>query len=353
MIDLNAYQPVRQANPGIARKYYKYAFHVFLVGIIYLFWTVYAYRSVRDLSSFLRLFSFASVYVVIVYLNVFVLFKKLFLKGAVKSYVWTTMATFFSGTLILQWIYAPSWRDLLVQFSDPAFYTETFIHFVKCITFTGLGIVYMLFDKWMEGERRIAILENSNLKAELDNLKSQVSPHFLFNTLNNLYVLTKTKPALASQVVLELSDLMRYQLYDCSYEKLPLQKEMDYVKNLLSLEMLRKDKWVFNIDFPDDIPAGIYIEPLLFITLVENAVKHGTQQLETGIIEISMEVQPEQIIFRLVNSKPAAMPENTQKARPIGLNNLKRRLDLLYPQRHQLILSNEDDIFVAILILQL
>lgn len=339
--------------PDFLKKYYRPVFHIFLVGTIYTFWIAYVYKSITTWGAFAQIFSYASTYVLIVYFNIYFLFNRFFLKGRLGMYLITTLASFFAGCLVLMRIYSPSWSEFFQSFTRTAFFVEMLILGIKCITFSGLGITYRLFDMWVEGERKITMLANANLKAELDNLKSQVSPHFLFNTLNNLYVLTKTKPALASQTVLELSDMMRYQLNECNQERVPLRRELEYIRSLLALELLRKEKWDVAIHFPEKPADNIHIEPFLFITLIENAIKHGLQQAETGSIKVTLQLSADTLVFNIVNTKPGRSPATMNGTTHIGLQNLGRRLELLYPQRHRLELIDKGNEYIATLTLNL
>src|SRR6185295_11462360 len=138
----------------------------------------------------------------------------------------------------------------------------------------GSVIGLRVFKKWINDMQQMNELHQINLKTELEQLKSQVNPHFLFNTLNNLLVLTKTDPEKASQVLLGLSDLLRYQLYDSAREKILLSKDIDFIHNLLSLEKIRKNDFDYNIRTEGNTD-GVTLPPFLFIPFVENAIKHG------------------------------------------------------------------------------
>jgi len=336
----------------LARKYYDKLFHFFLVGMIYTFWFIYSYKSIVNWYSFLQLFSFSGVCVLVTYVEMYVLFKKFFLKGKVLTYVVTSFFLFLIGGMLLQRIYETSWSSFFHAMVKTDFIIEVFVLMILCIAFSGFGITYLLFRMWLESERKISDLANANLKAELENLKKQISPHFLFNTLNNLYVLAKTKPAQAADAILELADLLKYQLYECSSERVSLKKEMEYISSLLALEKLRKDKWTININFPRKVPETFHIEPLIFITLIENAIKHGSQKLHSGSIDVRLLLENDRLFFEIINSKPAkATPGPVHPS--IGLNNLKRRLELLYPDQHQLVLSDNIDSFTAALTLDL
>jgi LytS/YehU family sensor histidine kinase len=213
--------------------------------------------------------------------------------------------------------------------------------------FIGIGLSGKMIKKWLNSEHRIMSLEQESLKSKLSNLRNQVSPHFFFNTFNNLYVLTKTNPAVASEVVLGFSDLMRYQLIECEEEKVLLEKEIGYIENFLALEKLRKDNIDIKVTYSKSQVLGIKIEPLLLVNLVENAVKHGSQQMEDPFIHVAISRQQDNFIFEIRNSKPEVSLLGKEKSLGKGIENLKRRLELLYPGQHQLQLINSKNEFYA------
>jgi LytS/YehU family sensor histidine kinase len=192
-------------------------------------------------------------------------------------------------------------------------------------------------------------LEKEKLAAELKLLKSQINPHFLFNTLNNLYVLTLNHSEKAPLMVHKLSELMSYMLYDSNQAEVALEKEIQYIKNYIDLEKIRYGerlevilKIYGNID-------KIMIAPLLMLPLIENSFKHGARnQLKEGWIHIDIEVENGRITLKVENSKPNFEQENN-KTSGIGLSNVKRRLTHLYPNQHSLQLFDETDTHLAIL----
>jgi LytS/YehU family sensor histidine kinase len=194
-----------------------------------------------------------------------------------------------------------------------------------------------VFKKWLTDLRRMNDLQKNNLEAELQQLKSQVNPHFLFNTLNNLLVLMKTDIDKASIVLLGLSDLLRYQLYDSTKEKITLSHDIRFIQNYLSLEKLRKNDFSYTIH-TEGLPDSLLLPPFLFIPFIENAVKHGASTIGHSFLEVYFTKENEQLQFKSVNSKPA---NNNQQPGGLGLENIKRRLELLYPGKHQLILTDQ------------
>jgi two-component system LytT family sensor kinase len=192
-------------------------------------------------------------------------------------------------------------------------------------------------------------LEKEKLAAELKLLKSQINPHFLFNTLNNLYALTISNSTKAPLMVHKLSELMSYMLYDSNQAEVPLDKEIQYLRNYIDLEKVRYGERLevaFNIYGTTE---GITIAPLLMLPFVENSFKHGAKnQLHDSWIHIDLEMQSDSLILKVENSKPDFQGEYL-KASGIGLSNVRKRLNHLYGERYSLQLFDEEDTHMAVL----
>jgi sensor histidine kinase YesM len=227
------------------------------------------------------------------------------------------------------------------------------VHFIQigAVSTVLFGAVtgMKIFKKWMIDIQRMNELHQVNLKTELEQLKSQVNPHFLFNTLNNLLVLTKTDTEKATQVLLGLSDLLRYQLYDSTKEKILLSKDIAFMHNLLALEKIRKNDFAFTIHTEGKI-EGQTLPPFLFIPFVENAIKHGASTVGHSYLTLRFHVTDKQLHFYSENSKPAV---KNNSIGGLGLGNIKRRLELLYPDNHTLEIVDSPDKYCVTLILPL
>ncbi len=196
---------------------------------------------------------------------------------------------------------------------------------------------------WQRYQKRYQNLENQNLKTELNSLRNQVNPHFLFNTLNNIYVLTRIDVKKAAQTILMLSDLMRYQLYECSKERVPLTSEIQYIKNLIELEQLRHTN--LSITFKVDGAMNNHtVPPFLFVPFLENAFKHGFYIPIDSFIFVEMKLTSNALSFVVKNTKKETEPVK-QKDGGIGLTNIRRRLVLMYPQRHELSISDKTNVY--------
>ncbi|WP_236705209.1 sensor histidine kinase, partial [Hymenobacter sp. AT01-02] len=210
---------------------------------------------------------------------------------------------------------------------------------------SGLRITSELF----ETERAKRELENNHLSAELAFLKSQVSPHFLFNTLNNIYSLAHLKSDDAPEAIMQLSQLMRYMLYESNAARVPLMREVEYLRNYMDLQRLRLDPSQVDIEFTvNGALDGNLIEPMLLIPFVENAFKHGISFQHPSRIAVHLTVRADTLLFTVRNSRFPEVPTATHDPNSgIGLPNVRQRLNLLYPDRHQLQLHQTSNEFIV------
>lgn len=207
-----------------------------------------------------------------------------------------------------------------------------------------------LFQKGMMDKQLIYELEQSKTYAELEQLKNQINPHFLFNMLNNANVLTKKDPDKASQVLMKLSDLLRYQLYDSARDKVLLTSDIRFLEDFLNLEKIRRDSFDFLISKEGDL-SGVQIPPLLFISFVENAVKHNYDATKQSYVHLYFDVRNDELFFKCINSKPMLKPG--YQAGGLGLTNIKRRLELLFPGTHSLRIEDDAERYCVTLTIKL
>jgi two-component system LytT family sensor kinase len=333
---------------------YRLIHHVVYISLIATFWFLWSFRSLNSFTDVLKTISYSTTYVVIAYFNIYFLFQRFFIKGKIFGYILISLLTFFTGYFTQQLIYFTTKEAFLEHMSQTGpLLRDMSINAFTFFMFICIGLAFKMLKMWLNSESKLMLLEQDILKAKLSNLKSQVNPHFLFNTFNNLYVLTKTKPALASKMILGLSDLMRYQLNESNVEKIGIEKEIEYIKNLLSLEKIRKDNLELKIDYDINKLNGLTIEPLLFTTLIENAVKHGSQQMEVAFIHVKIEKTNELFTINVTNSKPENAIFGKEESLGLGIENLKSRLKILYPNKHALKLINYKNTFSANLQLEI
>lgn len=240
------------------------------------------------------------------------------------------------------------------------FYIPLFLYFMYLRLFTGGLDQYLLikeefpfiaffipipilffvwaFEQW----KWVQNLKADKSKTELLLLRTQINPHFFFNTLNNLYALTIKNSKQAPEVILKLSDMMRYTIYEGEKESVTLKDEIAYLNNYIELHKIRYKKTV-DIVFNHDIDSNLKAAPLLFIILLENAFKHGIETLtENAYIHMNLYEENEYIIFSIENNFD---PKEQSKSNGIGLENLKRRLSLLYPQQHELVIDKNTNTY--------
>lgn len=222
--------------------------------------------------------------------------------------------------------------------------TLTFLIFTGMIRFT--------FD-WFELENKKKQLENEKLVAELNYLKAQINPHFLFNTLHNLNYLVYSGSKSATEVIIKLSNIMRYMIYDANKEKVQLKKEIAYMNDYIHLESIRLNQ-KFDIDF--NVKGNtdhVEIAPLVMLTFLENAFKHGvSDQEENCWIKVKLQVDENFIRYEVSNKKLKFIsPQNLKSG--FGLENVKKRLQLSYPEKHILEISEENNVYKVFLTLSL
>jgi sensor histidine kinase YesM len=202
-----------------------------------------------------------------------------------------------------------------------------------------------LYRRWRSYGMRISQLENVTMQSELEQLKKQINPHFLFNMLNNAMVLVKTNSREASQILIKLKDLLNYQLTDSAGDETLLTNEIQFLNDFLNLEKIRRDHFDFSVTVEGDT-NGVRVPPLLFIPFVENAVKHNPESDDyLPYIRVFFRLNDGKLYFTCVNSKPAVTPENNEQEGGLGLVNVRRRLSLLYPGKHFLNITTETDKF--------
>lgn len=220
-----------------------------------------------------------------------------------------------------------------------------FSHVTSSLLLSGFAIGLGVTEKLKENEKKQKELEKERLHSELAFLKNQVSPHFFFNTLNNIYSLIGIDGPIAQESVLKLSKLMRYLLYESENGETQMSHEIDFMNNYIDLMKLRLNPKVdLQIEFPKDF-ADFSIPPLLFIPFIENAFKHGISHREPSFIKIKMEIENGQIRFTSENSLGNSAKSGDMQHSGIGLENVKKRLGLLFPNKHELKIERLEPVY--------
>ncbi len=313
-------------------------------------------------SSFLyRYYVSACVYGLLFYLNYFLLVPKLYFNKKRSYYLIVTAVVitllFFVEGFLTTHLFHQTTTEKEVQamlqnfaaqhnLSRPPFGQFHLFQFILVsILITGFSIGLRISEKYSQQEKHQKELEKVRLSTELAFLKNQVSPHFFFNTLNNIYSLIQINSDDAQKAVLKLSKLMRYLLYESEQGAVKLEQEIDFMNNYIDLMKLRlSNKVDLQVKFPDQ-SNGLMIPPLLFIPFIENAFKHGISYKEKSFIHISLAVCPEDILFECSNSTLNSAENRDSQFSGIGLDNVSKRLNLLFPEKHEMELNQADNVF--------
>jgi len=301
-------------------------------------WSRYLYTGIKQA---IELLDFYLVYFVIV--PVFLLPKVKF-KGIIATIIY----------LVAYWaFYAygfPEIIELIFKQEQPV-YATTGIYYTFLYAFMGF-----LFRYTIEGVKNIREkeqMEKQTLHSELSLLRSQVNPHFLFNTLNNIHSFINYAPEKASDSVLRLSEIMRYMLFTANKEEVLLDEEINYLNSYLDLQKVRMSNpnaLCFEVKGKSN---GLKVPPMLFIPFMENAFKHCKKNLNDGAIQFELCIEPGEIVFTARNPFNLSEQKPVSDISGIGLNNVKRRLDLMYPERYKLEISELNNVFDVYLSLEL
>jgi sensor histidine kinase YesM len=213
------------------------------------------------------------------------------------------------------------------------------------ITIAGLAAAIKLMKYWYVKEQRNLQLQKENISSQLQLLKAQVHPHFLFNTLNNIYANTQVTSPAASNMIMGLSQLLRYILYDCNQPLVPLNRELKMLQEYIALEQARYGN---ELDVLLELPAvenDLAIAPLILLPFVENCFKHGTSKmLDQPWISLQLSVEDGWLRMKLLNGK---VEETYPSRHGIGLSNVTKRLELLYPGNYELTINNEPEVYIV------
>lgn len=265
-----------------------------------------------------------------------------------KWWLFILISVFILGGVPLAKQYADVWlmhlfdqEHMLLYGRKVSFGGLYIMRFTVYSFWAALAVFVRLLVDWFRAERQRMELSNQQLQSELAYLRSQVNPHFLFNTLNNIYALAYKKSEHTAEAVLKLSSMMRYMLYEANEERVALSKEIENLHSFIDLQKLRTRQQEFvNFKIEGDIEHK-EIAPLLLIPLVENAFKHGSSI--HSAINIQLISQREQLTFRVKNHY--STQQQKDPAGGVGLTNIRRRLELLYPNRHQMEIRKDEVFF--------
>ena len=315
------------------------AYHTIFWAFVFVAMCLLEFSTLREFPAFVLTNQLIDValFAGLVYFNLLYLIPRFLTRKKFSAYL---------GLLLLSVLIFTPLRVLILYFKysgRPEFQTELVRHlnyfFVPTIMVAIGSTFFRIASDWIRDLREKQELRTKTMQTELRFLKSQINPHFLFNTLNSLYALTLKKSDDAPEIVLKLSEMMRYMLYECNERRVLLSKEVNYLKNYLDLERVRHGQ---RAEIQFEVQGrlnGQQIAPLMLIPFVENSFKHGINHAMTeSFVRIFMDVDDNEVQFYIENSKPetAPLPNPDRPSGGIGLVNVKRRLDIMYPGKYQL-----------------
>lgn len=326
------------------RKYVIPLIHFIIWIFLFLYPFLFHYIPITDVHAITRIFIFLVLIATFFYSNTFILIPKIL--GSKKIIYYLTLVTlsiilisFASG--YLQFFFNPDYIKKPESFRR-AINTGIISSIMAWVISSGMKVT----SEWFRNQQLMKSVENEKLIAELNFLKSQVNPHFLFNALNNIYALENKKSPDTGFAILKLSELVRYMLYETSHDYVSLEKEIDYLVNYIELQKLSLNKEV-KVDFKAEGDLlNKKIEPMLLIPLVENVFKHGISYKSFAPVFILLKVSGNKLELITQN----ALLENKQNEKSsygIGLVNLKKRLSLLYPGNHEFKILKENEKFIV------
>ncbi len=323
---------------------------------INVFWDV-PDQTITTSDRFIAWFFYHIGMCILIYLNIFVLAPRFLLKNKLLLYTLSVFITIVAVIMLIGTLQGLIDEGKNVKHVEQNQIVIGQVIFGLLSNLASIGFLVagtsaiLLVRNWMSYNMRINELESNTLQSELKHLKDQINPHFLFNMLNNANVLVKKSPDEASQVLFKLEDLLRYQINDSTKEKVQLTSEIHFLNDFLNLEKIRRDKFDYIISKEGDINS-IELPPLLFIPFVENAVKHNLESENASYVRLTFKVHYNKLLFTCENSKPAIAIEKKEVG-GLGLKNIRRRLELLFPDRHQLEIVENDTHFKVKLMIEL
>lgn len=240
----------------------------------------------------------------------------------------------------------PDLQPLFIKRPHPSPHWVVPVIFMEIIFVAVSTALHFLRENYQLREAALnhKAMESSKLKAELDSLKSQINPHFLFNSLNNIYSHSLLESKKTPDLILKLSGLLNYIIYECQDEFVPVEKELEFLKNYIDLEQIRIDESIqvnLNIDVVDPM---VRIAPLLFVPLIENAFKHGVNiSAEAPFIQVNLSLDEKHTLHFCCQNLKDSFPGEEKHSGGIGLENVRKRLELIYPGKHQFILEENEE----------
>ncbi|MBT8220867.1 MAG: sensor histidine kinase, partial [Bacteroidia bacterium] len=229
------------------------------------------------------------------------------------------------------------------EWSDYIPYTLNYL--AGTLGILGAAVAFKIIKSNIDNQKEINDLQQIKTNTELKFLKDQINPHFLFNNLNNIYVQSRKTPELVPDSIMQLSDLMRYQLYDANKESVPLSQEIQFLKNYIAVEELRREHLNADVTVSGNVNQ-VSVAPLIFLPFIENVFKHGNfTDPEHAFLKVSWHVTQNNIVFICQNSTAEKPQITNHRIGGIGLNNVRRRLDINYPNTYEIDVADIDKVY--------
>ena len=337
---------------------YRFKLHHLLFWLlIFAGWYFFRYQDFPStrlalLVTFIKVVDLAFMVYIVNYLMIpRLLYKKKYVLFASLFFVFVCASSLFKINL-LQHILFPGERfDLFNEKFKERVYDNVIPHFLLVST----GAAFKLLADYARAQRRLGEMAREKAEAELGFLKSQINPHFLFNSLNSVYFLIDKNNMDARNALHKFSEMLRYQLYEIKGQKIPIEKEIGFINDYIHLQRLRQEENCTVKLHVDETSASLMIEPLLLAPFVENSFKHISHYGNGRMNEINIDLthQNDVIVFKVSNTTEKSRSNEIPQEGGIGLSNVKRRLELLYPHRHQLDILQREGWFDIKLVLEL
>lgn len=334
--------------------------HTIVWGVVFAFPLFFTWRNGEAVTwhRYLGYIFVPVTFMIVFYLNYFLLIDKLLFRKRLVQFIFVNLAVFVVMSLCLHWWQSYHFLHFIRKTGEELHAGPPRIMFiirdgVIMMLLAGLSVAIRMTGNWYIVENEKKELEKARSEAELQNLKSQLNPHFLFNTLNNIYSLVAIDPDRAQYAIHDLSKLLRHVLYEDNQKLVSLDNELVFMKSYIELMGLRlSGKVKLEIDMPEQT-TGILVAPLLFISLIENAFKHGVSPVEESFIRIRLHVDGDRIIRCLIENSYFPKRDSDHSGSGIGLENLRKRLELLYSGRYSLTTGLVNETYVAELNLEI
>lgn len=321
--------------------------HIAVWLVIFLGWHFFRFEDYRRfgtgtgwLISFVKVADLA----MMVYIVNYLLIPRLLYKKAYLLFGGSFLILVFTSS-VLKFIVELKLMNYPLSLLTANIKDRIYDNFIPHLLLVSTGAAIKLLIDYARAQRRLGEMAKERAETELNFLKSQINPHFLFNSLNSIYFLIDKKNTEARQTLLQFSDMLRYQLYDCNSNSIAIEKEVRFLEDYIRLQKLRKDQhYEVEVDVAQDV-KGFSITPLLLIPLVENAFKHISHHPDArNFVHVELKRMNGTLTFTVENSKDDHQ-RITEPAGGIGLVNVKRRLELLYPGKHELSIANSETKF--------